>query len=168
MIDTTAPDRVRSLPTLHQAIRAVGEMDARRASIRLKQAKAVEKLRARDADELATLDAAIADQMDKVGRYIGGCIPAFFYDGKRTMMTEAGEVALRALPVQVLVHDEAAAIDESRAIGDGDTYIRTKTNLDLRALAKDRPILEGIEYVENREQLVITPITSGEKIAVQL
>ena len=162
----TAPIRVRSRANLYDAIRRVGTMDARRIALRLKLAKQIETAKARYADELAELDDAIADQAEKLAAYVAGHQDSVL-GGAKTVMTEAGEIAIRALPVQVEVTDQDAAVAHLENSGQ-DAYIRRSVTLDKRALVKDKPAVEGLGYVEGRQQVVVTPITSGEKIAVQL
>lgn len=162
----TAPIRVRSRTSLYDAIKHVGTMDARRIALRLKLAKQIETARARYADELANLDDAIEDQAQRLATYIFHYQDVLLGDAK-TVMTEAGEIAIRALPVQVEITDQDAAVAHLENSGQ-DAYIRRSVSLDKRALVKDQPAVEGLAYVENRQQIVVTPITSGEKIAVQL
>lgn len=155
--------RVRSAPTLHEAIRTVGTLDARRQAIRTKLAKRIADAKAKHADELAELDAAVDDQVDKIRGYVAKNRAAVF-GADKSVMTEAGELALRALPTSVEVEDEAAALEALT----GTEFVRVTVALDKRALVKHQPEAEGLAYVEGREKLFITPITSGDKVAVDL
>lgn len=56
---------------------------------------------------------------------------------------------------------------ENITADDKPEYLRYSVALDKRAILKDKPAIPGLDY-EDAEQLVIIPITSGDRVAVQL
>jgi phage host-nuclease inhibitor protein Gam len=154
------------MPTLQQAMLDIGTADKRRQAIRTKQAEAVEKAKATYADELADLDAFVEDYAAKVATYINANRVAILGNSK-TVVTEAGEIATRALPDTLGEHDPKAVIDALKKKG-LDAFLSVKTSLDTRALLKSKPVVKGLSYETGREQIVFTPVTSGAKVAVKL
>ena len=160
------PTRIRSRQNLHDAMLGIGELDARRRKLAEQQKKAVEKAKAKNATEIAELDEQIQETAAKCGAYVDANREAVLGD-KKSVVTEAGAIALRKLATGIEVTDDAAAIAYLDT-EEMDEYLTRKTTLDKRALVKDTPAVPGVSYTANREQLTFTPTTSGEKVAVEL
>lgn len=162
------PIRVRSLPTLEEAITAVGALKARNDEVTAERDQRIAEIKAQYTTEIEELDRAIDKQVASIGPYVTANAEALFGKKKSTQLA-AGKVALVKGRTVAKVTDEETAIEWLKAKrGKVSACIAKKFSLVKTELAKQQPDIPGVSYERTRERLQITPTNLGTVISSEL
>ena len=159
---------VDSADGLLDGMKNLGKLQSKLAQINLAEAKRIAKAKAAVAADKQALVAAIDSQRDSIATYVVKNRGSILGESIRTV-TEAGEIAIEALPAATDVQkgDEEGVIKRLMKRF-GDRYVQTTRTLKKGDLLKDRIRVKGLTIKTGREKIVLTPITSGEKITKEI
>lgn len=163
-----APVRVRSLPSLEDAIAHVGELKKEQDQLTAERDRRIAEIEAEYTPDVEAIDKAVDEQMDRIGRYVSHNAQLLFGKKKSTQL-EAGKVAVRAGRTVAKVDDEEAAIAALKGRrGKVAACLVTTPRLSKTELAKQRPDIPGVRYVTGRERISVTPTALGSAISAEL
>ena len=162
------PVRVRSVPSLQEAIAHLGELKKDQDRLTADRDRRIAEIQAAFTPDVDALDQAINDQMARIGSYVDANREGLF-GKKSSAQFETGKVAVRKGRTVAVVDDEGAAIDALKGRrGKVAACLVTKTSLSKAELAKQQPEIDGVRYETTRERLQITPTSLGSVISAEL
>lgn len=160
---------VKSLKSLNSGMRRAGEIQtALKQATADKSAAEAEVLEAHQ-PRCTELLKALTEQQREISAYVARQRTQLFGD-ETSIEIPGGAIAIRQRPEMVMIaRGEEKEIIARLLKAKKNRFLSSKPpTLNKKALLDDRPRLKGITYGRSGESLDLTPVTSGEKITLDL
>ena len=160
---------VSSLKSLDRGMRRAGEIHAALAEATATKSAAETAVLETHQPLCTELLAALTEQHRQINAYVASKRDVLFGD-ETSIEIPGGQLVIRQRPESVLIEKGQEAAIVARLLKDKKLqFLSTPApKLDKKALLKARPRLKGITYGRSGESLDLIPVTSGEKVTLDL